>query len=62
MAGTKAAEPHILADSNDPKGFYQKIRAVYGLRVTSPEQLLVLDNKTIIIEMHKRFTRCHIAH
>ena len=47
---TKAAELQSLADSGDPKGFYQSMRAVWGPRVNHPDQLLALDNKTLLTE------------
>ena len=39
--------------SNDPKGFYQSLKPVWGSRVNYPKQLIALNNKTIIIEKHK---------
>ena len=48
----KMAELQTLADSKDPRGFYQNMRAVWRPRVNYPEQLLALNNKTIIREKH----------
>ena len=45
---TKAAQLQTLGDSNEPKRFYQSIKAVRG--TNHPEKLLHLDNKTIISE------------
>ena len=50
---TKVAKLQTVADSHDPKGFYQTIRAVWGPKVDHPEQLRVFDNKTVITEKRR---------
>ena len=47
---TKALELQIFAQSNNPKGFYQNRRILWGPRVNHSKQLLTVSNKTIIIE------------
>ena len=49
---TKAAELQTLANYNDPK----------GPRLNHPEQLLALNNKTIIIEKHEILVRWKDRH
>ena len=47
----------ILADSNDPRGFYQIQGAVLGSVVNHPEQPLALDNKTIMTVKRELFAK-----
>ena len=44
----KAAHLQELADRNDMKGFYENMRAVWGPHVNHPDQLLDLDNHTLL--------------
>ena len=53
---TKAAELQTLADSNDPKGFNQRMRAVWEAK-NEPPRTTALDNKTILTEKRKFLTR-----
>lgn len=46
----KAAELQILADTNDMKGFYGNMRAVWGPNVSHPDQLLASDNSTLLTD------------
>ena len=48
----KAAKLQIVAEFNEPKAFYQNMKAAWEPRVNHPEQLLALENKTIITEKH----------
>ena len=43
----KAAELQTLADTNNVKGFYQSMKAVWGPRLCSPDQLLARDKNTV---------------
>lgn len=55
----KAAELQSLADTNDMKGFYQSMKAVWGPNVSHPDQLLASDNSTLLTdkgELLKRWT------
>ena len=54
---TKASEFQILADSNDSKGFYQSMKSVLGPTESNPEQMLALNNKTMIREKHNLLAR-----
>lgn len=53
----KAAELHLLAETNDFKVFYQNMKAVWGPRVNHSDQLLAFDNKTRLTEKHVLLTR-----
>jgi hypothetical protein len=53
----KAAELQALADSNDIHGFYQSMKAVWGPRVSHPDQLLASDNSTLLTEKNELLQR-----
>lgn len=46
----KAAELQVLADTNDIKGFYQSMKAIWGPRTSHPDQLLASNNTTLLTE------------
>lgn len=46
----KAADLHILSDTNDLKGFYRSIKSVGGLKIIHPDQLLATDKTTLFTE------------
>ena len=54
---TKAAELQENADLNDMRGFYHGIKASYGPKVSYPDQLLALDNITLLTEKKDLLTR-----
>jgi len=46
----KTAELQAFADTGNVKGFYQSMKAVWGPRPCSPDQLLATDNKSIFTD------------
>ena len=44
----KAAELQVFADTNNVKGFYQSMKAVWGPKLCFPDQLLATDGRTLI--------------
>ncbi len=53
----KAAELQLFADTNDIKGFYQSMKAIWGPRVSHPDQLLASDSVTLLTEKQDLLAR-----
>ena len=53
----KAAELQVLADTNDMRGFYQSMRAVWGPRISHPDQLLACNQSTLLTEKQDLLNR-----
>ena len=54
---TKAAELQALADSNNMRGFYQSMKAVWGPRISHPDQLLASNQTTLLTEKKDLLSR-----
>ena len=52
-----AAELQLFADTNDIKGFYQSMKAIWGSRVSHPDQLLASDSVTLLTEKQDLLAR-----
>ena len=53
----KAKELHAFTNCNDSKGFYEAIKAMYGLSKQSTSQLLSKDGTSILTEKSEHLNR-----